>query len=175
VDFLSGSSRTSLPAAKITSNSSVITIYYSKPKSVGWLLAYLVLESATAYYFHLEQVGATGWYFLLLGGTLLFFSICRQLVRLANNQPQLTLSDQGIRCATAPLDVWESIQGEEVRAVQRGRGKERVLSYQVGGQMRQLRLDGLAISAAHLRQLLLQYRTCFQQQAVEKAVAKYQV
>jgi hypothetical protein len=166
---------TSLPVAQMTNKPSVTTIYYSKSKSIGWLLVYLVLESATAYYFHLEQVGATGWYFLLLGGTPLFFSICRQLVRLANNQPQLTLSDQGIRCARAPLDFWESIQGEEVRAVQRGRGKDQVLSYQVGGQVRQLRLDALAISAPHLRQLLLQYRTNFQQQAVEKVLAKYQL
>jgi hypothetical protein len=51
---------TSLPVFKMPNNPSVITIYYSKPKSVGWLLAYLVLESATAYYFHMEQVGATG-------------------------------------------------------------------------------------------------------------------
>jgi hypothetical protein len=166
---------TSLPVAQMTNKPSVTTIYYSKPQSVGWLLVYLVLESATAYYFHLEQAGAIGWYFLLLGGTLLFVHSCRQLVRLANTQPQLTLSDQGIRCARAPLDVWESIQGEEVRAVQRGRGKDQVLFYQVRGQVCQLRLAGLAISAAHLRQLLRQYRTSFQQQAVEKVVATYQL
>jgi hypothetical protein len=158
---------------KMSSNSSTINIYYSKPKSIGWLLVYLVLESATVYYFQSEQVGATGWYFLLLGGTLLFFHICRQLLRLANNQPQLTLSEQGIRCATAPLDSWESIQGEEVRAVRRGRGKDQVLSYQVGGKVRQLRLDALAIDTSQLRQLLLQYRTCFQQQVLEKVAAKY--
>lgn len=157
----------------MTNNPSTITLYYSKSKSIGWLLVYFVLESAIVYFFQSEQVGATGWYFLLLGGTLLFFHICRQVLRLANSHPQLTLSDQGIRRATAPLDSWESIQGEEVRAVRRGRGKDQVLSYQVGGKMHQIRLDALAISAAQLRQLLLQYRTCFQQQAVAKVLAKH--
>jgi hypothetical protein len=161
---------TSLP---MTNNPRTITIHYSKPKSIGWLLVYLVLESATVYYFQSEQVGATGWYFLLFAGTLLFFHICRQLLRLANSHPQLTLSDQGIRRATAPLDSWESIQGEEVRAVRRGRGKDQVLSYQVGSKVHQIRLDALSMSAAQLRQLLLQYRTCVQQQAVAKVLAKY--
>jgi hypothetical protein len=160
------------PDTQTTSNSETI-IYYSKTKSVGWLLAYLLLESGTVYYFQTEQWLSAGSTFLLLCGTLLLFNICRQLLRLANEQPQLTLSTQGIRRAAEPLDLWESIQGEEVRAVQRGRGKEQVLFYKKGSTWRKLKLTGLAIDASQLSQLLLHYRTSFQQQALAKALAKY--
>lgn len=155
---------------KRTSSDRTITIYYSKPQSIGWLLVYLVLASGTGYYFQSESAGSTGWCFLLLCGILLFFAICRQLRRLANNEPQLTLSDQGLRRAAAPLDVWESIQGEEVRAVRRGRGKEQVLFYKSGSTSHKLPLTGLAISASYLSQLLLHYRTSFQQQLLAKTL-----
>lgn len=161
-----------LPDTKTTSNSKTI-IYYSKTKSVGWLLVYLSVESGTVYYFQTEQWLSAGSIFLLLCGTLLLFNICRQLLRLANKQPQLTLSTQGIRRAAEPLDLWESIQGEEVRALQRGRGKKQVLFYKTGSTSHKLKLTGLAIDASQLSQLLLHYRASFQQQALAKTLVKY--
>jgi hypothetical protein len=134
-------------------------IRYSTFNLLGYLLVCVALDASAI---HLLQTQRP-----LSGGALIFgvllgigspFVIWRQLWLLFHNQPQLTISAQGIRLAAGPLDAWESIQEEEVRKVRRIRSTDTILYYQAGRDERRLNIRELAISASQLTQLLHHYR-----------------
>ena len=133
-------------------------IRYSTFNLLSYLILCGVLVACSVHYLWTVRPLGVGAPFLFLIGVGSFVVIGRQLWLLTHNRPQLTISQRGMQLGAAPFDAWKTIQNEEVRKVRRGRGTDTVLYYQAEGEVRELNIRELAISASQLTHLLQYYR-----------------
>lgn len=133
-------------------------IRYSTFNLLSYLILCGVIGAYSVHYLCTVRPLGVGAPFLFLIGVGSFIAIGRQLWLLTHNRPQLAISQRGIQLGSAPLDAWKTIQNEEVRKVRRGRGTDTVLYYRAEGEVRELNIRKLAISALQIRCLLQYYR-----------------
>ena len=133
-------------------------IRYSTFNLLAYLILCVVLVACSVHYLWTVRPLGVGAPFLFLIGVGSFVVIGRQLWLLTHNRPQLTISQRGMQLGAAPFDAWKTIQNAEVRKVRRGRGTDTVLYYQAEGEVRELNIRELAISASQLTHLLQYYR-----------------
>jgi len=133
-------------------------VYYSKTKKYLTLLFYVpILGLGIAILF----IPDTGTYlyiwgvFLIIVGAGLFYITIKDAY---NSKPQITINNEGMSTAEAPLQPWKFINNERTTMSTSGRIRSIYLEYRYPGGYSKFSLDGFTINRNQLEHLLRVYR-----------------
>ncbi|OOQ60274.1 hypothetical protein [Mucilaginibacter pedocola] len=131
-----------------------VEVYYSKFNAAGTLLIGVLLFVVGIYSFISNEMGMVQWILLVVGALLAVMGY-----RHYNNpNPQLILSNDGVKLADGAFYRWEDIRNEDTKVVSSGKSSKTYFKFMSPDGEQSVEISELDITQARLDHLLRIYR-----------------